>query len=83
MPQKNGSLKLDVRVVLKTDDEEYIYLYSGILFMQENNQIFVRTNAIFEASGKYEWLNRVFAIGIGTGADLKAGKTHYDFYQIF
>jgi len=82
--QKDGSVRTDVRVVIKTDDEAYIYLYySGILYMQEDNQIYVRTNAIFEASGKYEWLNRVFAIGIGSNFDPKAGKLHYDFYQVF
>jgi hypothetical protein len=56
-------LRIDVRLVLVTDDNATIYMhYGGIL---QNGQ--ARTAPYFEVGDeRYNWLNNVQAIGLGT-----------------
>jgi len=76
----DGSLQFDVRLVLRTDDGESIGMtYSGYRCgapgviarlnrgePSDPSEYYFRTAPFFEtASKKYDWLNRVVAIGIG------------------
>jgi len=76
----DGLLRFDVRLVLRTDDGETIGMtYSGYRHgapevitrlnggePTDPSEYYFRTAPFFEtASRKYDWLNRVVAIGIG------------------
>jgi hypothetical protein len=78
--RSDGSLTLDVRLVLKTRDDALIGLtYRGIRHgppavvqriehgdVVDPASYYFRINPLFEtAAPKYEWLNRVVGIGIG------------------
>jgi hypothetical protein len=78
--RSDGSLSLDVRLVLKTDDGALIAMtYQGIrsgapAVLQrladgedvDPSSYYFRTNPLFETSDtRYAWLNRVIAIGVG------------------
>lgn len=78
--RSDGSTLLDARLVLKTDDEALITMtYMGIRHgpadviaridkgeMVDPESYYFRINPLFEtAAPKYEWMNRVVAIGIG------------------
>jgi hypothetical protein len=58
----NKTLRLDVRLVLLTDDEATIYMYYGGI--AKDGQ--ARTAPYFEtADERYAWLNDVQAVGVG------------------
>ena len=61
----DGTLALDLRVTLETDDGALIYMtFTGI---RHDATHYFRTAPLFEtASEKYGYLNRLLAIGIGT-----------------
>jgi hypothetical protein len=76
----DGSTTLDVRLVLRTDDDVLVTMfYRGIrhgpreiIERIERGEVvepathYFRINPLFEApEGKYDWLNRVIAVGIG------------------
>ncbi len=76
----DGATTLNVRLVLKTEDEALIGMtYQGIrhgppdvMARMENGEVvdpmsyYFRINPLFETSdANYEWLNRVVAVGIG------------------
>jgi hypothetical protein len=76
----DGSTTLDVRLVLRTDDGVLVTMsYRGIRHgpreiieridggdVVEPATYYFRINPLFEApEGKYDWLNRVIAVGIG------------------
>ena len=76
----DGCTTLDVRLVLQTDDGATIgMIYRGLRhgppdIMQlldrgepvDPSQYYFRTAIMFETAGpKYDWLNRIFAIGTG------------------
>jgi Protein of unknown function (DUF3237) len=76
----DSSVTLDVRLVLKTDDEAMIGMtYRGIRHGSPDilaridrgetvdpSTYYFRTTSFFEtASPKYDWLNRLIAVGIG------------------
>ena len=76
----DGVLTLDVRLVLKTDDEALVTMtYRGlrhgpsdVLARIDKGEAvdpagyYFRTNPLFEtAAPKYDWLNRIVAIGLG------------------
>ncbi len=76
----DGATTLDVRLVLKTTDEALIGMtYRGlrhgppeIIDRIEKGEVvdpssyYFRTNPLFETSSpKYDWINRIVAIGIG------------------
>jgi hypothetical protein len=78
--RSDGSTRLDVRLLLRTDDGTNILMsYQGIRYGEadvlrrlDNGEpvdparYYFRINPVFEApSGKYEWLNRVIAVGTG------------------
>ena len=65
----DGSIKLDVRMTLLTDDGAAILMtYSGIGVPEEGGMA-LRTAPQFETGdGRYCWLNNVQAVGIGTFA---------------
>jgi hypothetical protein len=78
--RSDGSTTLDVRLILQTDDGTHITMaYRGIRHgaadviqrLEKGEEVdpanyYFRINPIFEApSGKYEWLNRVIAVGAG------------------
>ncbi|MBC9794893.1 DUF3237 domain-containing protein [Sinomicrobium weinanense] len=59
--------KLDVRLLLETEDGQLIYnTYSGILYNNPNGTTYWRTTPVFETSSKkYEWLNYLITVGVG------------------
>jgi hypothetical protein len=76
----DGSATLDVRLVLKTNDDVLIGMsYRGVRHgppeviarLDKGEEVdpssyYFRTNPIFEtAASKYDWINRVMAIGVG------------------
>jgi hypothetical protein len=88
----DGSLLLDVRLVLKTDDGALIGLtYRGLRHgpaeimakVARGEEVdpasyYFRTAVLFETSAtKYDWLNRI--IGIGTGRRTATGPV----YEVF
>ena len=94
--RSDGLGELDVRVTLKTDDGEYIYMYyTGVANIPKEmlantpagqlprgKMDSLRTAVRFEtASKKHDRLNRVQAIGIGQ-ADTVAGTVTYDVYAL-
>ena len=77
----DGSTTLDVRIVLETDDKALIGMtYRGMrhgpeAVMAKVNagqfvdpaQYYFRTSVVFEtAMSKYDWLNRIIAVGTGS-----------------
>jgi Protein of unknown function (DUF3237) len=76
----DGSISLDARLNLKTDDGEMISMtYRGlrhgpvdVMQRMDKGEVvdaasyYFRTNPLFETSAtKYDWINRVIAIGVG------------------
>ncbi|MBM4256398.1 MAG: DUF3237 domain-containing protein [Deltaproteobacteria bacterium] len=94
--RSDGVGELDVRLTMKTDDGEYIYMnYTGIAVippevlaktapgqLPSGKMDTLRTAVRFETSSKkYERLNKVQAIGIGK-ADTSAGTVGYAVYAL-
>lgn len=73
--------KLDVRLVLETDDGQLISnTYTGIVRNNPDGTTYWRITPVFEtASKKYVWLNYIIAVGVG-----KFGKdgVSYEVYAI-
>lgn len=78
--RQDGVLMLDVRITLKTDDDQFIYMtYKGMRHgppevMERLNRgeavdpgsYYFRSTPLFEtASAKYQWLNRLMALASG------------------
>ena len=63
--------KLDVRLLLETDDKQLIYCtYHGIVRNNPDGSTYWRITPVFEtASKKYEWLNFLLAVGVGSFND--------------
>jgi len=69
---------LDVRLTLKTDDDEIIYVeYSGRIDLT-NGQV-VSAPLFQTGAEKYDWLNRIQAIGMGQNVD---GVLTYELYEV-
>jgi hypothetical protein len=64
---ENGIKKLDVNIVLKTDDGAIIYVtYNGVIHREKDGSLYYRITPVFETiSDKYSWLNHAIAVGIG------------------
>ena len=78
----DGATRLNVRVVLRTDDGDVIYMtYRGISYTPtDGSEPYFRTAPFFEtASEKYSWLNRIVAVGFGAFAE---GRLGYKVYEI-
>lgn len=60
--------KLDVRLLLETEDGQMISnTYTGIVYNNPNGTTYWRTTPVFETnSKKYEWLNYLLAVGVGS-----------------
>lgn len=78
--RSTGVLKLDVRLLLVTDDEANILLtYSGIAVPREGGMD-IRIAPLFEApEGPHSWLNDIQGIGYG---ELIEGGVRYDVYAL-
>ena len=77
----DGVSELSVRCTLRTDDDQLINLtYRGLLFTPKGGELYWRTTPIFETgSTKYEWLNKIIAVGVGKTVP---GKAAYSIYHI-
>ena len=77
----DGVNELNVRVTLKTDDEQLIYItYRGLMFTPKGGELYWRTTPIFETgAAKYDWLTKIIAVGVGKTVP---GKAAYSIYQI-
>lgn len=74
----DGSMKLDVRLLLQTDDGVAILMtYTGIGI---NSGVRIRTAPLFETGDeRYAWLNLVQAVGVGAVGD---GTVTYDVFEV-
>jgi hypothetical protein len=90
----DGVMQLDVRVAMRTDDGDTIYVYyRGINTMTpeirgrimggetvDPSEYYFRTTPVFEtASEKYGWLNRIVAVGVG---QLTATDLRYSIHAV-
>ena len=77
----DGSRVLDVRLVLKTDDGETIYLNGrGIGYTPTGGQLYARILPMFETGAvKYVWLNNIVGVGVYRPTP---GRIAYRVYQI-
>ncbi|MEM7325484.1 MAG: DUF3237 domain-containing protein [Actinomycetota bacterium] len=77
----NGTIHLDVRLQLVTDDGEAILMtYNGIGTPQEDRTTAIRSAPRFETGAEaYAWLNDVQAVGIGVAG---AESVTYDVYSL-
>jgi hypothetical protein len=77
-PMPDGSSRLDVRLTIKTDDNELIFMeYEGVMaFSKEANERLAKLEVLTESDGyfivaprfttastKYAWLNQIQAVG--------------------
>jgi hypothetical protein len=91
----DGSLRLDVRASLKTDDGEFILVaYNGIIVPNKDatdrfdkgevitskDEYFLTAPRFTTASKKYDWLNKVQAVGKMVA--LQKGKLKYDLFLV-
>jgi hypothetical protein len=76
----DGSIKLDVRITLLTDDGAPILVtYNGVGTRGENG-LALRTAPLFETGDeRYSWLNNVQAVGVGQAGE---GSVTYDLYAL-
>jgi hypothetical protein len=90
----DGAMNPNVRLVLRTDDDALIYMhYTGIRHGPpevmariaageevEPSEYYLRNTPYFEtAAEKYDWLNRIVAIGVGRRMPDHAA---YDIFEI-
>lgn len=90
----DGSVLLDVRLTLKTDDDALIYMsYRGIRHSSpevakrlargesvDPTDYYFRTAPVFETgSDKYEWMNNIICVAVG---ERLAGEVRYAVFEI-
>ena len=77
----DGTLVLDVRANLRTDDGADIFVtYNGIGVPREGGGYDIRTAPLFQTGDeRYGWLNNVQAVGIGETTD---EGVKYDIYAV-
>jgi hypothetical protein len=74
----DGSGRLDVRLLLETDDGALILMQYKVVFAQGAS--YIRSAPMFETGDdRYAWLNDVLSIGLGSVGD---GEVTYDVYQV-
>ena len=93
--QPNGNWKLDVRLLMETDDGEEIYMfYNGLLRMEPGlneriasgevipgEEIYFRSTPYFETSSeKYGWLANMVTVGKIT--TFGGGDVQYDIFEV-
>jgi len=96
-----GIARLDVRVSIRADDGSIIHvIYAGRIAMSDEAQrrldagealgaadMYFITSPTFETtSQKYDWLNRIVAVGkavsVGTGNSDRHGHVRYDIFSV-
>ena len=79
--RSDGSMRLDVRLVLETSDGALIYMtYGGVGIVEADGSISLRTAPVFEtADERYSWMNRLQAVATGT---VGAGTVTYEVYRV-
>ncbi len=76
----DGSLKVDVRLVIETDDGAHIAMFYGGVMVQGEDGAQIRTAPVFETGDeRYAWLNNIQAVGIGGPGGL---GVKYDVYRV-
>lgn len=77
----DGSMKLDVRLTLQTEDGAHILVtYTGIGARGADGTTKVYSTPLFETGAeKYAWLNNVQAVGVGTTTP---GGVTYEVYAL-
>jgi len=80
LQRQDGIAELDIRFVLRTDDGQFVYVTCNGIFdispeirerIRSGSEIdpseyYFRTAVSFETgAGKYRWLNRLLAVGVG------------------
>jgi Protein of unknown function (DUF3237) len=77
----SATTKLDVRLVLETDDGQLISnTYTGFVHKNADGTTYWRIIPVFEtASKKYAWLNYLIAVGAGK---FREGGVSYEVYEI-
>jgi hypothetical protein len=90
----DGSVLLDVRLTLKTDDDALIYMtYRGIRHSSpevaqrlasgetvDPSDYYFRTTPVFETSHeKYEWMNNIICVAVG---ERLASEVRYKVFEI-
>jgi len=75
------SIKLDVRIMLRTDDGADIFMrYEGIGVRDESGQLKLATAPLFETGDeRYAWLNNVQAVTTGVSG---AGVVTYEVWAV-
>ena len=91
----DGAMNPNVRLVLKTDDDALIYMhYTGVRYGSpkvmgriaagetvDPSEYYLRNTPYFEtAAARYDWLNRIVAVGVGRRMPDHAA---YDVFEIF
>jgi Protein of unknown function (DUF3237) len=73
--------RLDVKLLLETEDGQLISnTYTGIVYNNPNGTTYWRITPVFETgSKKYEWLNYLLAVGIGS---FSTGGVSYNVFAI-
>jgi Protein of unknown function (DUF3237) len=95
-PMPDGTLRLDVRLTIKTDDGELILVeYNGVVALTKDggerfnkgepissqDAYFITAPRFTTASKKYEWLNQMQAVG--KMVSVQAAKTvKYDIFAV-
>lgn len=79
--RSDRSIRLDVRLLLVTDDGESILMtYNGVGTREKDGTTSLRTAPTFETGAEnYTWLNNVQAVGIGTA---QPGTVTYEVYSL-
>ena len=93
----SGILRLDVRLTILTDDNQYVYMtYNGVIKTNEaadkkfeegkevikaDEEYFITAPTFQTAAPKYAWLNEVQAVG--KMIEVKGGAGSYVKYDIF
>jgi hypothetical protein len=92
--RSDGAMHPNVRLILKTDDDDLIHVhYTGIRYgtpevmariaageTVEPSEYYLRNTPVFEtSSAKYDWLNRIVAVGVGRRLPNSAA---YDVFEI-
>lgn len=92
--RSDGAMTPNVRLVLKTDDDELIYMqYTGLRYGSKEvmerigngetvdpSEYYLRNTPYFETSApQYDWLNRIVSVGVGRRMPDHAA---YDVFQI-
>jgi hypothetical protein len=78
--RSDGSLKVDVKLLIETEDGAHIGMFYGGVMTNEEGGPRIRTAPVFETGDeRYAWLNQVQAVGLGGPGGLGVA---YDVYRV-